>query len=631
MSSSDTRFNIVARSLIGFTAILLLLGIARVVQLQVAPSDELVSLMGTRTTSRIELHGRGSITDRRGRLIAFTEIGQRVYVDAKLVWEEGRQAGEADPFKQMATRLCEISGFDEHEVYSQLTKTLSIDADSGEEVSNSRYVVLEHDASEAMVDAFKTRPIRGLAIQKRPIRRYPYNDLAMPILGKVGPGEKHKQLGRTGIESSRHQDLEPEHGLLQYVRDRGGSPMFVPEDGYRRGTDGKNVQLTIDMELQRKAEELISAAVEAHRAVGGWLLVIDPSNGEILAAADVFLNKEAQARGGWPASSLDLLRDQSSAMSRNRIWTDPFEPGSTFKPFFWAWATMLGKADPEEILPTPGGGYSTSGKIFRDGRRSRRIKDAYGKENQNWEISLVRSLNTAMAMIAQRTDPEEIQQMIHSFGFTSRTGIGMPGEAKGLTTSAKNWDLLYTHLSVTFGQEIAVTPLQLARGFCTFARDDGSMPLLRIVRSPGSTQFSTPSLPVLTPETVRVTKKALRLVVASNEGTGRRARSKKYSMFAKSGTPQMANTQPAKGESGYFDNRYMPNFIAASPVERPRIVVACGLQDPLKGEGANNDVNGHGYGGGYSAGRVVRSMIDFTLTYQGVPGDLERELTAMNN
>ena len=399
--------------------------------------------------------------------------------------------------------------------------------------------------------------------------------------------------------------------------------MFVPEDGYTRGIDGHNVQLTIDMELQRKAEELISAAVEAHRAVGGWLLLLDPRNGEILAAADVFSNAEARSRGGWPEAWLDPMRDTSPSMARNRCWTDPFEPGSTFKPFFWSWATMHEKALPEEILPTPGGGYGTVGVIFKDGRRSRRIKDAYGKEKQDWSTSLVKSLNTAMAMVAQRMSPIEMQSMIREFGFRDKTGISLPGETRGLITSPDRWDTLYTHLSVSFGQEIAVTPLQLARAFCVFARDDGSIPLMRITRQAGSKRFAAPSLPVISNDTVLLTREVLARVM-SPEGTGRSACSTKYSIFGKSGTPQMPNTKPAPGEKGYFEDRYMPNFVAAAPLETPRIVVACGLQDPLKGAGANLDHNGHGYGGGYSAGRVARDMIDFSLEYLGVPGDLQQ-------
>ena len=146
---------------------------------------------------------------------------------------------------------------------------------------------------------------------------------------------------------------------------------------------------------------------------------------------------------------------------------------------------------------------------------------------------------------------------------------------------------------------------------------------MRITRQPGSNRFAAPALPVISNETVLLTREVLARVM-SPEGTGRNARSMKYSIFGKSGTPQMPNTRPAPGEKGYYEDRYMPNFLAAAPVVAPRIVVACGLQDPRKGAGANLDHNGHGYGGGYSAGRVARDMIDFSLEYLGVPGDLQQ-------
>lgn len=619
MNEPFDRFVRTSRMLLGLTALLLLGGVAEVVHLQLAPSEQLLAVMGTRTTSRTELHGRGSITDRRGRLIAFTEIGHRVYVDASLVWREGRSEHD-DPFVVLAEAIHARTALDIDETYARLIKTLKVDEESGELASSSRYVVLIDDASDAVVDALQASPIRGVVAQQRPLRRHPFGDVATQLLGKVGPGAARTQQGRTGIELVHHATLLPEHGSLEYVRDRSGKPLYAPNGAYERGLDGKDIHLTIDLELQRKAEALLRGAVDAHVAVGGWMIVIDPSNGEILAAADVFKNDVARERGGWPESWLDPLRDKAMAMARNRIWTDPFEPGSTFKPFFWSWATMNGHATPDEILPTPGGRYDTSGVVFRDGRRSRRIKDSYGQPNVDWSTALVKSLNTAMAMVAERVEPAEMQAMIEAFGFRSRTGIAMPGEATGLMTSPEHWDRLYTHLSVSFGQEIAVTPVQLARAFCVFARDDGTLPLLRLTRVDAAESFATPAIPVLSRAAVEVTRRTLEQVML--KGTGRHARSERYSIFGKSGTPQMPNVERKRGESGYFDDRYMPNFLGASPVAHPRIVVACGLQDPLKGAGANADRNNHGYGGGYSAGRVVRDMIDFSLEYLGVPSDL---------
>ncbi|MCH2160857.1 MAG: penicillin-binding protein 2 [Phycisphaerales bacterium] len=619
------RFRKSARIFVGLTAGLLMLTILRVAQLQVAPGDQLVEVMGSRTTSRVELQGRGSITDRRGRLMAYTEMGYRVYVDASLVWSEGFDPeSESDPFERLAINLEELTGLNADTTYLKLTRTLNVDEETDELASRSRYVVLEADASDAMVDALDNHPIRGVVLQKRPIRRYPHGSLAAAIVGRTGPGAPRKQQGRSGIEFARHDLLEPQHGRMEYVRDRRGAPMYVPEDGYSAGSDGETIQLTLDIELQQHAEQLISRAVEAHQAVGGWLIVIEPGTGEVLALADVFRNDVARQRGGWPDGWLDPMRDTAPELARNRTWTDPFEPGSTFKPFFWSWATMIGAARPDEVLDTPGGGYSTSGMIFRDGRRSRRIRDAYGRADQDWSTSLVKSLNTAMAMVAERMDSDDMQSMIQGFGFKAKTGLQVPGEATGLITPPERWDRLYTHLSVSFGQEVAVTPMQLTRAFCVFARPDGTLPLLRVVRTEGSERYLTPALPVLSPEVVMDTRRVLARVM-SDQGTGRHARSEFYSIFGKSGTPQMANIHPAPGEKGYFDDRYMPNFLGAAPVEQPRIVVACGLQDPLKGAGANADRNGHGYGGGYSSGRVVRDMIDYSLSYLGVQPDLPQE------
>ena len=435
-------------------------------------------------------------------------------------------------------------------------------------------------------------------------RYYPEENLFGQIVGFTNVDD----IGIVGLESQYNKYLEPKTGSRVFKRNGFGKRIADPTLAYEAPENGSDIFLTMNKEYQAILREELIDQVEKTEASSAMGIILNPQTGEIVSMVSV------------PDFNPNNPKDFETELQKNRLLLDTIEPGSTFKPFFWAWATENGKATPDEVLPTPGGGPMTSGIRFKDGRRSRRIKDAWGYEKSTWSNALVKSLNTAMAMIAQRTTATEMQNMIEAFGFKSDSGISMPGEAASITTSPKKWDMLYTHLTVSFGQEIAITPIQLARAFCVFARDDGRLPLLRLTRSARSDTYTTPAFPVLSKDTVITSRTFLREVMT--DGTGRKAQSEKYTIFGKSGTPQMPNVMKQKGAGGYYDDRYNPNFLGAAPMNTPRIVVACGLQDPLKGSGANTDHNNHGYGGGYSAGRVVRDMIDFSLQYMGVKEDL---------
>jgi cell division protein FtsI (penicillin-binding protein 3) len=288
--------------------------------------------------------------------------------------------------------------------------------------------------------------------------------------------------------------------------------------------------------------------------------------------------------------------------------TDPYEPGSTFKPFIWSVATELKKAYPDELLPLPEGPWRTP--------YGRTVHDAHYYGPSTWRKVLVKSMNAGMAMVAERMTHKEMQDAIHRFGFGEKTYCGLPGETAGLVTSPKIWKT-YTQTSVAMGQEIAVTPLQMVHAFSAFARD-GTMVPLRIVASDQTKSVQAQSLadgrkPIadtprraLPERIVMIVREAMKGVM--EEGTGRQAQSKYYEIFGKSGTAQL----PKRGGHGYWEDRYVASFIAGAPYAEPRIVVLCVLDDPDKSKG---------HFGGAIAGPVVRDVIDDTLSYLGVPPD----------
>lgn len=553
----------VAVIIVGMAAML-----GRVVQLKIAPDSRLAPAVGTPLSTRVEVTRRGDLLDRVGRVIATSTVGHRLFIDPKSV----------DDLSTIAIDLANVIRQDP----VAIDRKISLKPDS-------RYVVVEQLLEDWQADAVRKANLRGVGLEPRLVRHYPHNDLAAGIVGKVG----FDHNGQGGFEHIFDRNMQPQPGKLVFLRDVNRQALWIDPNDYDPGHNGQDVRLSIDLVIQEIAETRLRRAVEEYNAGGGRMVVADCWTGEILAMCDVL-----NPRSGWAEQTEDPLRKLHPALGRNRCATDPYEPGSTFKPFIWSVATELGKAHPDEELQTPDGPWRTPyGRVIRDAHY-------YGPST--WRKVLVKSMNSGMAMVAERMTHREMQHALRRFGFGSKTGCGLPGETSGIVTSPKKWKT-YTQTSVSIGQEIAVTPLQMVRAFCAFARD-GTMPQLRITAETQSTvDDGIKPRRALNPHTVAITREAMKGVML--EGTGRTSQSGKYQLFGKSGTAQL----PKRNGKGYWQDRYVSSFIAGAPYEQPRIVVLCVIDDPDRRKG---------HFGGAIAGPVVRDVVDESLTYLGVSPDL---------
>ncbi|MCH2134596.1 MAG: penicillin-binding protein 2 [Phycisphaerales bacterium] len=544
----------------------LLVMTVRVVQLKVAPSQQLVDTMSDPFSTRTSVGRRGDIIDRRGRLLATSTIGWRAFVDPR----------ETEDLATIGVRLNQLIGLDAVSTDRRLSTRLQ-----------SRFVPVSDILEDWQVDRIHSADLQGVGLERRQVRVYPHGDVAARLVGTVG--FDHEGLG--GLEHAMESHLQGQTGTVRFLRDVRRRPLWVEHQGYVPHADGEPVQLSIDLEIQDYVERRLHEAVKTRNAGGGRAIVVDPHTGEILALADVINPRE-----GWPGQPEDPLRETHERLGRNRCVSDPYEPGSTFKPFVWAVATESGVADPDEVLPTPEAipHRTTSG---------RRIRDVHYYGPMTWRRVLVKSLNSGMAIVAERMSTELLQSCVSRFGFGQRTGCGIAGETPGIVTSATAWTS-YSQVSVSMGHEIAVTPLQMVRGFAAFARD-GSVPSLRLLVDRDASPIEQHAVSA---ETATLVRETLREVMT--DGTGRASQSEQYQLFGKSGTAQM----PRVEGGGYHEDRYISSFIAGAPLDQPAVVVLCVIDDPDRSLGA--------WYGGRVAGPVVRDMIDFTLEYLGVPPDL---------
>ncbi|MCI0363293.1 MAG: hypothetical protein L0219_05380, partial [Phycisphaerales bacterium] len=331
----------------------------RVVQLKLVPNQRLSAAVGSPISTRIEMNRRGDLLDRTGRVVATSTVGYRLFIDPQAV---------SDPYT-VALEVAAVTALDPIEVDKKLQAN-----------AHRRYVVIDEQLDGWQVEAIRKANLKGVGLDPRLIRHYPHVDLAAGIIGKVG-SDHHGQAGFEHVFNSR---MLPELGKLTYLRDVRRQALWIDPNDYEPGADGRDVRLSVDLVIQEIAEKRLRQAVDEYHAGGGRLVVLDCRSGEILAMCD-FLN----ARRGWNEQTDDPARAIDPALGRNRCITDPYEPGSTFKPFIWAVATELGKARLDELLPLPEGPWTTPyGRVIRDAHY-------YGP--LTWRMVLVKSSNSGMA------------------------------------------------------------------------------------------------------------------------------------------------------------------------------------------------------------------------------------------
>ena len=550
-----------AMVLLGVVLLVLLLIPLRVLQLQIRPDPQLAAAAGRTESSVLSLAHRGDVLDRRGRVLATSTLGWRVFVDP---------VNTPSP-SLVGAHLASVLGIDASMVDRHLSGKL-----------NRRFVPVTDVLGEADVAALRQYPMRGVGLEPRPIRHYPNGLEAGSLVGLVG----FDHTGLAGVEHTLQRRLEGLPGRITAVRDTRRRTLWVSPDAFVAPRDGTDVRLSIDLAVQTMAEQRLRRAVQETGAAGGRLVILDPSTGELLAVADVL------GEGHHPIAG-------DPRLLRNRCGTDPYEPGSTFKPFVWAAALELGVVTEAEVLPTPANGPHRTSK-------GRRIRDAHYEGPSTFRRVLVRSLNSGMAIVSERLTAQQLRDAVRGLGFGTKTGCGLPGETAGLLTAATDWSH-YTQTSVAMGHEIGVTVLQLARAFAVFARD-GTLPDLTLLARNGDEPLVQQRVFQLS--TVLKARDAMREVMT--EGTGRRIQSGLYSMFGKSGTAQL----PIAEGGGYHEDRYVSSFIAGAPVDDPRLIVLCVIDDPDRAKGR--------WYGSSTAGPVVRDLIDSVLPYLGVAPDRNR-------
>ncbi len=418
---------------------------------------------------------------------------------------------------------------------------------------------------------------------EEPKRFYPNRELAASILGFTNVDS----VGIEGLELSLDKYLRGERGYLVCERDARGRVIAQSGASAAAAANGHSVVLTIDRNVQHVAQAELAAAVQKYDARGGIAVVMLPKTGEILAMATV------------PTYNPNAVADAKVEDRKNRAITDSFEPGSTFKIFTLASALEMGAVDVSDRIFCENGAYRYAGRVIHDTHR-------YGWLTVPEVIKF--SSNIGATKISDKMEGGRFFDMVRAFGFGTRTGIELAGEIGGLVPSRDGFTKI-RRATVSFGQGIAVTPLQLCGAMAAVINGGKVMRpyVVREIRAPGGNVVYRGEprelRRVVSPKTSSRVREILGKVV-QEDGTGTQARIKGFIVGGKTGTAQKVEV----GTGRYSPTKRIASFIGFLPLQDPELLILVVIDEP----------KGQVYGGVVAAPAFNQIAVK-TAYYLGIP------------
>ncbi|MFB3894900.1 MAG: penicillin-binding protein [bacterium] len=451
-----------------------------------------------------------------------------------------------------------------------------------------------------------------VTLEAVPKRLYPKNELACHVIGPVGIGYddttfnvSHENMGLGGVELNQQKNISGNYTKSLRIQDHFGR-FLTPED-YTSilSVEGNRLQLTIDETIQHAAERVLGETVQKYKATGGTVVVMDPMTGEILALAN------------YPNFDLNHFRDYAKnrevwrRLSRNEAVEGVIEPGSTAKIFTAAAALEEKAVQLTDKFNGFGGRIVFCNRVLRDSH-------PYGWLTFPQVIEV--SSNIGIHQVAQRMSPTTLRSYFTKFGFGSRTGVELPGEAYGLVPGIKQWTPL-TMSRISFGQSISMSPLQLACAVSAIA-NGGLLMKPHIVKAVYNAQNG--KIKETQPEVKQrvisfIAAKTLSAIMEGvvERGTGKMAKMDNYRVAGKTGTAQVA----LENARGYKSGRYNSSFVGFVPAEAPRVVIAVVIYEPTGGF----------HTGGSVAAPAFKSIAEEALIQLGVHPSLPPAPTRGSN
>lgn len=473
--------------------------------------------------------GRGEITDRNGKLLAYSTPVESLWVHPRIFGNN----------PQAVAALAAELGLEESAVKNVLA-------------SHPSFAYLGRRLEPEVVDRVMQLGLEGVYTETEFKRFYPATEIAAHLLGFTNIDDQ----GQEGIELAFNSVLQGKAGKRQVMRNAIGETIRhirlieAPEPGGA-------IQLSIDMNLQYLAYRELKAAVRRHAAKSGSMVILDVQSGEVLALVN------------QPSYNVNDRSQLVPERTRNRALIDVFEPGSTVKPFTIVAALENGTVGVNSLIETSPGYLRLNDKTILD------PKD-YGQLSVT-EV-LAKSSQVGTSKLALDMDIDKLRGMFARVGFGEYCATGFPGEQVGFLPYHKRWSDVQ-RATLAFGHGLTVNTLQLAKAYSVLAADGMKRPVTLLKQSqPSGTGKHVDVKPeqVVDERLAREVRRMMTVVV--EDGTGKSAAIPGYSVAGKTGTAHKV------GRGGYEENRYRATFAGMVPADNPRLVAVVTIDDPQDGQ-----------------------------------------------
>lgn len=529
--NSGLYIRLIALSL-GVFFILLFL---RAIQLQVFQSNKYSEQAARQQTRTVSIQSkRGDIYDRN-----LNELAVSLEVDSI-----GARPDMVTSVRETAKALADELSLDRRETEKRLR-------------SGSGFVWLSRRVDLSAEQRERLASLKGIEIVKESRRYYPNMNLASNLVGFTNVDSK----GIEGIEWLYDKELAGAVKQIVADSDARGRTLLYEDPGKNGETSGMEVGLTIDKTIQFIAEKALRKSVNDYHAKGGTVLVMDPATGEILAMASL------------PSFDPNDISVYKASQGRNKAVADASEPGSTLKMFVLAAALEENLVKPTDSIYCENGRYKVDDRVFHDTE-----KHGYLTVAQILRLSS----NIGSSKIGERLGKTTMHKYLKSFGFGSKTGVDLPGESAGSLRNARLWNNVALH-TISFGQGISATPIQLAAAISTIANGGLLMKpyVVRTIKDPSGAVVRennpTAVRRVVSEETAR--KMTQMLIGATEDGsTGVKAAMDEFEVAGKTGTAQ----KPDHKNGGYAEGAYIASFLGFAPARQPRLAILVMVDEPQK-------------------------------------------------
>ncbi|SHG77542.1 stage V sporulation protein D (sporulation-specific penicillin-binding protein) [Asaccharospora irregularis DSM 2635] len=523
---------------------------------------------------------RGTIYDKNMKELA-------VSVTKYTVWCKPVEVKDKE---KAAKEVAEILEEDYEKVYKSINK------------KNMALVKVKRWIEDDKATKIRDAKLSGIWVAEDNQRYYPYGNFASYVLGHTSADA----TGISGIEMQYDKKLKGKAGKLIISTDASGVEIPQGMEKYYDPVQGNGLVLTIDEVIQHYAEKAVQKAYEINNAKKVSVIAMDPKTGDVLAMAskpDYDPNDSKTPIYPYYQEELDKYSDNEKIKGYYKMWRNPavsdtYEPGSTFK-------LITSSASVEEGVIKDGEKFTCTGGVKVGGRRLKCWRHYRPHGEQTFKQAVQNSCNPVFVELGSRLGVKKLYDYVEAFGLMDKTGIDLPGEAKGILYDEKNVGPVEL-ATISFGQSISVTPIQLITAISSIA-NDGKLMQPRLVKAytdnkGNITEEVKPKMirQVLSTESSKEMLDVAESVV--REGGGKIAYLPGYRLGGKTGTAQKVI------DGKYAPGKYICSFVGIAPSDDPQIVVLAIVDEP----------NGVSAFGSTTAGPIIKEVMNNSLNYLGV-------------